>query len=96
MRSLQVSWHTDSLQIQRRFYLFCYSTEFQHLHNTLYFKELTKRNQTHLFSNSEAELLSLLLTHQGKSCSQRRCFSHFSGGTKNTEKPPGFLVKVHT
>lgn len=42
MRSLQVSQHTDILQTQRRFYLFCYSTKFQHLHNTSYFQELTQ------------------------------------------------------
>lgn len=42
MRPLQVSQHTDILQTQRRFYLFCYSTKFQHLHSTSYFQELTQ------------------------------------------------------
>lgn len=47
MRSLQVSQHTDILQTQRRFHLFCYSTKFQHLHNTSYFQELTQNTHTH-------------------------------------------------
>lgn len=54
MRSLQVSWHADTLQTQRRFYLFCYSTKFQHLRNTSYFQELTqkKKKKSHLSSNT--------------------------------------------
>lgn len=49
MRSLQVSQHTDILQTQWRFYLLCYSTRFQHLHNTSYFQELTQKKISFIF-----------------------------------------------
>lgn len=55
MRSLQVSQHTDILQTQRRFYLFCYSTKFQHLHNTSYFQGLTQN--THTYTHRKTPLI---------------------------------------
>lgn len=71
MISLQVPQHSDIFQIQRRVYLFFYSIKFQHLHSTLHFQEHKEGGKkAHLSSNTEPELLLLLLMYQRKSCRQ--------------------------